>query len=339
LISAHTGPLTLHMEAERWPRRIPVRITGYTWDVIEVLTVRLEQAGVVGRGEASGVYFHGDNPASMSKQIETLRGTIERGLGRDELQRLLPPGGARNALDCALWDLQAKLTGQAAWQAAGLDRPKPLMTTFTCHADQPERMAAQAHAYAGARAIKLKLTGEPIDTDRVQAVRERLPDVWLGIDANQGFSRAFLEQFMPLLVKLRVALIEQPFRIGEESLLDDFDSPIPIAADESALALANIPSLVGRFDVVNIKLDKCGGLTEGLAIARDAKARGLKVMVGNMGGTSLAMAPSFLVGQLCDVVDLDGPALLKTDRDLTVQYENGYITVPETLWGGTIAPQ
>jgi L-alanine-DL-glutamate epimerase-like enolase superfamily enzyme len=225
------------------------------------------------------------------------------------------------------------LTGRHAWHIAGLDRPRPLLTTFTVGANNPEKMALDARAYTQAKAIKLKLTGQPVDADRVRAVRAARPDVWLGVDANQGFTRASLETLMPVLVECRVELIEQPFKIGQEAQLDGFKSPIPLAADESAQGLADVAGLVGRFNVVNIKLDKCGGLTEGLAMAREARRLGLDVMVGNMVGTSLAMAPSCLIGQLCKVVDLDGPVFLSTDRDPPVRYENGTISSPEALWG------
>jgi L-alanine-DL-glutamate epimerase-like enolase superfamily enzyme len=177
------------------------------------------------------------------------------------------------------------------------------------------------------------LTGQPNDADRVRAVREARADVWLGVDANQGFTRESLERLLPTLMETNVALIEQPFPIGQDALLDGFQSPIPLAADESAQGLADIAGLVGRFNVVNIKLDKCGGLTEGLAMARAAREHGLDTMVGNMMGTSLAMAPAFLVGQLCQVVDLDGPVFQKTDRAITVQYADGFITCHATLWG------
>ena len=204
---------------EEWPRATPVRITGYTFDVIKVLVVRLEKDGVVGQGEAAGVYYLADDVRSMCEQIGSLRARIETGIDRESLQAMLPPGGARNALDCALWDLEAKLSGRPAWQIADLDEPRPLLTVFTCHADEPERMAERARGYTGARAIKLKLTGEPIDVERVRAVRASLPDVWLGVDANQGFNRALLERFMPELIRERVALIEQPFPIGQDGLL------------------------------------------------------------------------------------------------------------------------
>ena len=287
----------------------------------------------MGRGEGEGVYYRGDTPQLALTLIESLRTRIEAGISRDSLQALLPPGGARNALDCALWEPEAKLTGRPAWQIAGLERPKPLPTTLTCGAETPEKMAAMAMGYTKARAIKLKLTGEALDAERVRAVREARQDVWLGIDANQGFTREFLEWIMPVLIETRVQLIEQPFPIGQESLLDGFQSPIPIAADESVQSLADIPGLVGRFSVANIKLDKCGGLTEGLAMARASRELGLDVMVGNMLGTSLAMAPAFLVGQLCHIVDLDGPVFLKTDRAITVDYADGFIRCPEMLWG------
>jgi L-alanine-DL-glutamate epimerase-like enolase superfamily enzyme len=327
------GPLVLRCALEHWPTLTPFRITGYTHKVIGALVVSLEREGHVGRGEAAGVYYRNDTPALMVKQIEALRPTIEEGITRVYLQKLLPPGGARNALDCALWDLEAKLSGTPAWMIANLKKPRPLLTTFTCGAEEPDTMAAKARHYTHARAIKLKLTGEPVDAERVRAVREAREDVWLAVDANQGFTRNSLEHLMPLLTEMRVALIEQPFPIGREELLDGFQSPIPIAADETAQNISDLERLVDRFSMVNIKLDKCGGLTEGLAMARAAKTLGLDIMVGNMLGTSLAMAPAFLVGQLCSVVDLDGPALLGADRDVTVQYRDGLITCPESLWG------
>jgi L-alanine-DL-glutamate epimerase-like enolase superfamily enzyme len=327
--------LKLSAQIEKWPFVEPFRITGYVMDASEVLVVRLETDDhAVGLGEAAGVYYTNDRPAFMLKQIEALRPKIEAGLSRAALQILLPAGGARNALDCALWDLESKLSARPAWQIAQLEPPQPLLTTFTCGVDTPERMGARARSYMNARAIKLKLTGETIDSDRVRAVRAVRPDVWLGVDANQGFSCSSLESLMPTLVEAGVQLIEQPFPVGEDALLDSFESPIPVAADESAQGLADLARLIGRFNVVNIKLDKCGGLTEGLAMARAARTLGLGVMVGNTLGTSLAMAPAFLVGQLCQIVDLDGPVFLKSDRAVTVDYSNGTITCPESIWGG-----
>ena len=328
------GAMSLRVQVEKWPLAEPFRISGYTFEVVEVLVVQLESEGRTGRGEGVGVYYRQDTPASLLAQIESVRPTIEAGISRAALQKLLPPGGARNALDCALWDLEAQLRSSPVWQLAGLPQPKPLLTTFTCGAEPPQKMAATARAFPEARAIKLKLTGDPVDSDRVRAVREAMPDAWLGVDANQGFTRASLEKLLPVLVDARVSLIEQPFPVGKEEWVDGLDSPIPLAADESLQSTAELAAMVGRFDVVNIKLDKCGGMTEGLLITRRARELGLECMVGNMIGTSLAMAPAWLVGQFCKVVDLDGAALLRTDRESRVQYRDGYITAPDTLWGG-----
>jgi L-Ala-D/L-Glu epimerase len=331
--STSAPSVTLKVTVEKWPLVRPFGITGRVWEAVEAVVVSLGKEGHVGRGEGEGVYYKSETADSMARQIEAVRTRIEAGITREGLQSLLPPGGARNVLDCALWDLEAKLTGRPAWQIAGLEAPRPLLTTLTCGAEEPEKMAATARGYREARAIKLKLTGASSDADRVRAVREARDDVWLGVDANQGFTLATLERLLPTLIENRVALIEQPLPIGEEARLDGFRSPIPIAADESAQSLADLAGLVGRFDVVNIKLDKCGGLTEALAMARAARDLGLDTMVGNMLGTSLAMAPAFLVGQLCKVVDLDGPVFLRSDRATPVDYTDGYVTCPDGLWG------
>jgi L-alanine-DL-glutamate epimerase-like enolase superfamily enzyme len=328
----------MRTEIEQWPLVAPFRIAFRTFEFLDVVVVTLERDGHLGRGEGAGVIYKNENPASMVKQIESIRPAIEAGASRESLRGMLAPGGARNALDCALWDLEAKLSACPAWKRAELNAPSPLLMAFTCGADEPGRMAVAAGTYKDARAIKIKLTGEAMDAERVRAVRDRLPDVWLAVDANQALTRPGLDRLMPVLIETRVALIEQPFPVGEDALLDGLQSPIAIAADESIQSLADVPRLVGRFDVVNIKLDKCGGLTEGLEMARAARDFGFKTMVGNMIGTSLAMAPAFLLGQLCSVVDLDGPLFLKADRDITVKYSDGHISCPETLWGNVSAP-
>jgi L-alanine-DL-glutamate epimerase-like enolase superfamily enzyme len=266
--------------------------------------------------------------------IEAARSAIERGVDRAALQHLLPPGGARNAVDCALWELDAHRLGAAVWELAGLPAPKPLVTTFTLGADEPAAMVAGARKYAQAKALKLKLTGDlAADIARVRAVREARPEVWMGVDANQGYTIDALDSLIAGLLPFNVSLLEQPLKRGREADLDGFKSPIPVAADESVLSLKDVPGLVGRFDVVNIKLDKCGGLTEGLAMAREARRLGLRVMVGNMVGTSLAMAPAFVLGQLCDVVDLDGPIFLAKDRTPSMTYTNGNAWSGEDVWG------
>jgi L-alanine-DL-glutamate epimerase-like enolase superfamily enzyme len=250
----------------------------------------------------------------------------------------MPKGGARNAVDCALWELEAKRERTTARQLAGVDQPKALMTTFTLGADDPAAMAEGARGYADARAIKVKLTGEiDLDRERVRAIRAARPDVWLGVDANQGFAKDDLDPLIEFLSAYRVSLLEQPLPRGREADLEGFRSPIPIAADESALGLDDVPGLVGRFDIINIKLDKCGGLTEALLIAEAARARGLGVMVGNMVGTSLAMAPAFIVGQHCDVVDLDGPTFLTHDRTPSCEYRDGTIWCANDVWGSRLA--
>lgn len=327
------SPLTMHAVVERWPLAAPFRVTGYEWTFLDVIVVTLECRGSVGRGEAAGVYYRKETPDSMLAQLESVRRAVEGGVDRVSVQKLLPPGGARNALDCALWDLDARLTGNSVWKMADIGEPKPLLTTFTCGADTPEAMAATALAYKGARAIKLKLTGQSEDADRVRAVRRVKPDVWLGVDANQGFTPESLKKLLPALIEEGVKLIEQPFPIGQEHLLEGFESPIPFAADESVQGVADMKGLVDRFNVVNIKLDKCGGLTEALTMARMARSLGLDTMVGNMVGTSLAMVPAAVVGQLCSIVDLDGPVFLKNDRPNPIRYVDGFIECPMDLWG------
>ena len=326
--------ISLELHNEPLPLAKPFRISGHVFEAMPATVVTLRDGEFEGRGEAAGVYYLDDRPEDMLATLEALRGAIESGLTRAELQTLLPPGGARNALDCALWELESQRAGVPVWQLAGLERPRPLMTTFTVGADAPEVMAADAVAYGQARAIKIKLTGDPeLDSARVRAVRAARPDVWLAVDANQGYLPDTLVQLWPALLDSRVALLEQPCRRGHEAELDGVEHAIPIAADESVQGLDEVDALQGRFDVVNIKLDKCGGLTEGLLIADRARELGMRVMVGNMAGSSLAMAPSFVLGQLCDVVDLDGPIFLVRDRTPGVRYEGGLITCDDVVWG------
>jgi L-alanine-DL-glutamate epimerase-like enolase superfamily enzyme len=330
--------LTLSIAVEKLRLAAPFRISGYVFEEQEVVVVTLGDGSHCGRGEASGVYYLGDTAEIMVTAIEGARGAIEGGIDRAALQSLLPPGGARNAVDCALWELDARRSRKPVWELAELPPAKPLVTTFTLGADDPAAMAAGARKYAQARSLKLKLTGD-LDADiaRVQAVRAARPDVWMGVDANQGYAIAALDSLIGALVPANISLLEQPLKRGREADLEGFTSRIPIAADESALSFADLAGLVGRFDVVNIKLDKCGGLTEGLAMAHEARRLGLQVMVGNMVGTSLAMAPGFVLGQLCDVVDLDGPIFLAQDRTPSMTYANGTAWSGDNVWGATHA--
>jgi L-Ala-D/L-Glu epimerase len=325
--------MQLELKTEVWPYATPFRITNYLFTHAKVLVARLTDGEASGRGEAGGVYYHNETPDSMAGQIEAVRAEIERGVDREALLHLLPAGGARNAIDSALWDLEAKRLRTPVWKLAGAPQPKPLRTTFTVGAGTPKEMACAAVAYATAKAIKLKLTDED-PAACVRAVRAARPDVWLGVDANQGFTRASLKGVLPAMVESGVAMIEQPVLVGHDAELDGLNSPIPIAADESVQGLDSLAGLVGRYDIVNIKLDKSGGLTEGLAMAREARRLGLKLMVGCMSGTSLAIAPAFVLGQFCDFIDLDGPTFLGGDREVPAVYADGDLWCPDDLWGG-----
>jgi L-alanine-DL-glutamate epimerase-like enolase superfamily enzyme len=331
--------LSLTVRAETIPLKEPFRISGHTFLNVSLAIVELRQGAFRGRGEASGVYYFKEDAQSMGASIEAVRAEIEAGIDREALQRLLPLGGARNAVDCALWELDAQRSGWPVWMLAGVGEPSPLVTTFTLSAESPEHMAHAAVRFDQAKAIKLKLTGEDaaLDAERVRAVRAARPEAWLGVDGNQGFTPDGLEALMPALTAARVELIEQPFPRGREAWMAGLRSPIATAADESVQGLGELEALRG-FDVINIKLDKCGGLTEGLAMARLARRMGLGVMVGNMVGTSWAMAPSFVVGQLCDIVDLDGPVPLAHDRAPHITYEAGRICCPDEVWGAPKAP-
>ena len=335
MMSGENRQLVLDLTVERFPYRQPFRIAGHVFEQTAVLVATLSDGKKLGRGEGAGAYYLGDDIDNMVSQAESAREAIESGATREELQQIMPAGGARNAIDCAYWDLEAKQKQEPVWQLAGLEAPRPLLSTLTLGADDPENMARAACRLDPKAPVKVKLTGElDLDIARVVALRTARPDAWIGVDANQAYEIATLEKLLPILLANGVAQLEQPLARGREQDLDGFVRPLPFVADESALTLADTAGLLGRFDIVNIKLDKCGGLTEGLAIARLARKQGLDVMVGNMMGTSLSMAPSYLVGQLCDIVDLDGPTFLAQDRVPGVVYENGYVDCPESIWGG-----
>lgn len=323
----------LDLEFETW-RMPPLKIAGHVMTDPQALVATVIQDGHRGRGETIGVFYHGETTIGMAAQIERVRADIEAGISREELRAALPPGGARCAIDCALWDLEAARAGRPVWALAGLRSPVPRVTTYTLGADTPLAMAdVAAGRYASARALKLKLLGDGADAERVRAVRAARRDVWLGVDANCSLTRETYAALSPALVEARVDLLEQPFHVGEEALMDGLDRPIPVAADESVQDLDDLDAAVGRFNMINIKLDKCGGLTEALLIAARARELGLGLMVGNMGGTSLGMAPALVVGQLCNVVDLDGPLFLERDRKPSLIYAGGLVSAPAGLWG------
>jgi L-alanine-DL-glutamate epimerase-like enolase superfamily enzyme len=317
--------------------REPFRISGYLFEAMPAVIVTLGDGQYQGRGEAAGVYYLNDDPAHIEAEIERCREAIEAGIDRMALRELLPPGGARNAIDCALWELESRRAGEPVWKLAGLDQPKPRVTTFTLPADDPGVILSRLASFPPTKAIKLKLEGDlAADAERVRVVRQARPDVWLAVDANQGFSGPDLEDLAAMLVKQRVSLLEQPIRRGAEAALDGWHSPIPVAADESIQDLSELEQQRERFQVLNIKLDKCGGLTEALMMVGAARRMGMKVMVGNMCGSTLATAPAFVVAQLCEIVDLDGAWFLAEDPLASQIYSNGLVAVPASFWGSDI---
>jgi len=300
---------------------------------IPVLVATLHGGGHRGRGEAAGVDYDGETPASMAAQIAAVAPALDDELTGEQLLGLLPPGGARNALDCALWDLRAKQSDVAVWQAAGLRPPRPVTTVLTIGLGDEADTRRKARAAGGYPILKLKVDAAR-HLDVVRLVREEQPDARLVVDANQAWSRGLLERLLPRLAELGVELVEQPVPRGEDATLDGLRPVLPLAADESCTDRASLAALAGRYQFVNIKLDKCGGLTEGLAMVREAARLGLGLMVGNMCGTSLAMAPAFLIAQSCRYVDLDGPLLQRLDRDPPIRFDSGLMQAPaRALWG------
>lgn len=295
----------------------------------KVLTVRIEDAGHVGWGECVPYARYDETLESVTAQIEALPATFTRA----ELQSLLPAGAARNAVDCALWDLEAKKAGKPVWELAGLDQPGPEITAYTLSLASPEEMQKQAAENAHRPLLKIKL-GTPEDMPRLEAVRAGAPEARIIIDANEGWSAEVYAELAPHLVRLGVELVEQPLPAGEDEALIGMERPVPVCADESAHDCASLPKLKGKYDVVNIKLDKTGGLTEALKLRDAALAEGYQVMVGCMVGSSLAMAPATLVAQGALVTDLDGPLLLAEDRPEPLTFDADGVHPPRpALWG------
>jgi L-alanine-DL-glutamate epimerase-like enolase superfamily enzyme len=295
----------------------------------EVLTVRISEGGVTGMGECVPYARYGETLESVTAQIEGLEGVLTRG----GLYHMLPAGAARNAVDCALWDLEAKQTGVPVWKRAGLAPLTPQVTAFTLSLDTPEQMRAQAADHAFRPLLKIKL-GTPDDMPRLEAVRAGAPASTIIVDANEGWSAAVYADLAPHLVRLGVAVVEQPLPAGEDEALIGMARPVPVCADESCHDRASLPALRGKYDMVNIKLDKTGGLTEALALRDAARAQGYDVMVGCMVGSSLAMAPAVLVAQGAAIVDLDGPLLLAEDRAAALIFDAAGVHPPSSaLWG------
>ncbi|WP_439111935.1 N-acetyl-D-Glu racemase DgcA [Lentibacter sp.] len=295
----------------------------------KVLTVRLQDGNHSGWGECVPYARYDETLESVTAEIEGLPAQFDHAA----LYELLPAGAARNAVDCALWDLEAKASGKRVWELAGLPAPKPEITAYTLSLDTPEAMQAQAEKNAFRPLLKIKL-GTPDDMPRLEAVRRGAPKSRIIIDANEGWSRAVYLDLVPHLQRLGVSLVEQPLPASDDEGLIGLERPVPVCADESAHDRASLPKLKGKYDIVNIKLDKTGGLTEALRLKEAALAEGYGVMVGCMVGTSLAMAPATLVAQGATVTDLDGPLLLAEDRATPLHFDELGVHAPaRELWG------
>ena len=331
-----TGGMTgraLSVGAETWPIAGRFTISRGSRTEARVVVAEIAEGDAVGRGECVPYPRYGESVEGAIEQIEGLRGVIADGLDRAALQSALPPGAARNALDCALWDLEAKRSGRPVWRIAGLAEPGPLVTAYTLSLDSPDAMAETAAANAHRPLLKLKLDGERV-VERVAAVRQAAPDARLIVDANEAWTAELLATVAPALAALGVEMIEQPLHADADAALDGMARPVPLCADESCHDSATVAGLAGRYDLVNIKLEKTGGLTEALKLADAAEAAGFGLMVGCMIATSLAMAPATLVAQRARFVDLDGPLILARDREPGIAYEGSTMAPPPAvLWG------
>lgn len=325
--------ITLTVAEERWPIAGAFVISRGSRTEARVVVVELTDGAARGRGEAVPVSRYGESVEGVIAAIETLRDELATGLDRMGLQSRLRHGAARNAVDCALWDLEAKRAGVRAWALAGRGRLDPVKTAFTLSLGSPESMAEAARANARRPLLKLKIGGGD-DLDRVEAVRKAAPKARLIVDANEALDFDTLRRLAPEFARLEVHLIEQPLPAGADADLEGWASPVPLCADESAHTREGLEAIVRRYACINIKLDKAGGLTEALALRAEARALGLEVMAGCMVATSLAMAPALLVAQGAAFVDLDGPLLLARDRTPGLTYLGSMIEPPPPeLWG------
>lgn len=325
--------LTLETRIETFPLRQRFTISRGSKTETVVVAVELRDGKYKGRGECGPNIRYDETPDSVAAAIAAMAADIAGGLDRESLQAAMPPGAARNAIDCAFWDLEAKRSGRPVWSLAGLAEPEPVETAYTLSVDTPAAMAAAARANASRPLLKLKLTGAG-DLDRVRAVRAGALGARLIVDANEAWTPEDFGALAAQLAGLGVEMIEQPFPAGDDAALAELDHPVPICADESCRDRASVAALADRYDMVNIKLDKTGGLTEALATAAAARAVGLDLMVGCMVGTSLAMAPAHLVAQGAKIVDLDGPLLLAEDREPPLEVRGSCIFPPTAaLWG------
>jgi L-alanine-DL-glutamate epimerase-like enolase superfamily enzyme len=327
--------MDLAVRIERWLLARPFTISRGSKTEAVVVTVELQHEGQRGRGEAVPYARYGETPEGVVAAIQAMQPALRRGLDRVALQSAMPAGAARNALDCAFWDLEAKAAGRRVAQLAALPPPKPLVTAYTISLGAPEAMGQAAAGAANLPLLKVKLGGaDDDDIARIAAVRRAAPDAELIVDANEGWSEHDLERNLTACAQAGVTLVEQPLPEGRDRVLGQIKRPIPICADESIHDRASLDALSGKYDAINVKLDKAGGLTEALALVSEAERRGFSIMVGCMVATSLAMAPAMLVAQRARLVDLDGPLLLAKDRPHGLHYESGIAHPPEpALWG------
>jgi L-alanine-DL-glutamate epimerase-like enolase superfamily enzyme len=325
-------PLSLTVRTERWPIAGSFTISRGAKTEAVVVVAELNDGQHRGRGECVPYARYDETVASVTDALKAMAGKLAKGLDRTALQSAMPAGAARNALDCAFWDLEAKRSGRPVHELAGLGLPKPLVTAYTISIGTPQTMAEAAGAAAARPLLKIKL-GAPGDGERIAAVRQAAPKSELIVDANEGWNAGNLAANLAACAAAGVTLIEQPLPAGDDAALAA-GRPVPICADESVHDRASLPRLAGRYDAVNIKLDKTGGLTEALAMAEEAARLGFGIMTGCMVATSLAMAPAMLVAQRARVVDLDGPLLLASDRPDGLRYD-GSLVHPATpaLWG------
>ena len=327
-------PYSFNIHIEAWPLAGAFRISRGTRKVSDVLMVEVNDGNYVGRGECFPYARYGEDIDSVQKQLNSVRSEIEHGLDRQALLNVLAPGAARNAVDCALWDLEAKRAGVRVWDLADLPAPEPVTTVYTLGVDEPAIMGERARENSDRPRLKLKMTGDGADLERVRNIHKNAPNARLVVDANEGWSIEQYLEYAPQFKELGVEMIEQPLPSTDDEQLSGVDRPIPVCADESCHDRATLKSLVGKYDMINIKLDKTGGLTEALNLRDAALKQGLGIMVGCMIGTSLAMAPGILVAQEAAIVDLDGPLLLAEDRAPGLSFTGSVIHPPEAcLWG------
>lgn len=329
-----SGP-RLEVAQQRFAMRGVFRISRGSRSHAEVVSVTLVDGEHMGRGECVPYSRYQETVEGVMATLAALSEQVAGGLTRQQLQSLLAPGAARNGLDCALWDLESKRSGRPVHELAGIAAPMPVITAYTLSLDEPRAMGEAARERALRPLLKLKLGGDGRDLERIAAVREGAPMATLIVDANEAWDAKGLAEWLPAMSELGVAMVEQPMPAADDAALAEVPHPVPLCADESCHTRADLARLAGRYDMVNVKLDKTGGLTEALALVREAHALGLQVMVGCMVGSSLAMAPAMLLTEGAAYVDLDGPLLLAEDREPGLRYDDaGFVhAAPRALWG------